>query len=365
MKDIVIIDSLRTAIGKYKGSLSSFSSVELGVFTVKALLERYPQVKSDISELIFGSVLTTGQGQNIARQISIQSGLSFEIPAFTVNEVCGSGLKSILLARQAIALEEAELVIAGGCESMSHAEYMHQDGLTDAFENIPMGLTVERLVKEFSISRTAQDQFALNSHEKALAADFSSEIISIQDFKVDEGPRANSSLEKLASLKTVFLEEGGTITAANASSVNDGASAVLLASKEYADSHQIPYLAIIKDVVEIAVEPKNMGISPIKAIRQLLDKNHLSISDIDLFEINEAFAGSSLIIEQELGLPSEKVNVKGGAIALGHPIGMSGSRLAGTLAHQLQENHLHYGIASLCIGGGLGLAILLENNLEA
>ncbi|MDR0298990.1 MAG: thiolase family protein [Streptococcaceae bacterium] len=360
MKDIVILDALRTPIGKYKGALSHLSSAELATAASKALLERNSTIKPDIAQTIFGSVLTAGQGQNIARQISIKSGLSVEVPAFTVNEVCGSGLKAVLLARQAIALDEADVILAGGTESMSNAETMQQDGLADAFEDIPMGLTVERLNTEFAITRDAQDKLALESHQKALNSDFSTEMIAIGELTYDEGPRADSNLEKLAKLRTVFTESG-TITAGNASSVNDGAAALLLSSRDYADQHNLNYLTVIKDAVEIAVDPARMGVSPVKAITELLAKANLSKNQIDRFEINESFAGSSLIIEQELGLNHDKVNMKGGAIALGHPLGASGARLLVTLSHQLVDNHERYGIASLCIGGGLGLAVLLEN----
>ncbi|GAB2025755.1 hypothetical protein OfM1_18270 [Lactovum odontotermitis] len=360
MKDVIILDALRTPFGKYNGSLSNLSSVELATAVSKALIERHAAVKSDINEAIFGSVLTAGLGQNIARQISIKSGLSDEVPAFTINEVCGSGLKAVLLARQSIALDEAKIVLAGGTESMSNAETMQIDGLTDAFFDIPMGETVEKLNQEFGITRAAQDQLALESHQKALQSDFSTEIIPLGDLKADEGPRADSNLEKLSKLRTVFAEDG-TITAGNASSVNDGAAALLLASREYADERHLDYLAVIKESVEIATAPERMGVSPVTAITQLLEKVNLSKEQIDRFEINESFAGSSLIIEQELGLERAKVNVKGGAIAIGHPLGASGARLLVTLSHQLVDNNEHYGIASLCIGGGLGIAVLLEN----
>lgn len=361
MKDVIILDALRTPFGKYNGSLSNLSSVELATAVSKALIERHAAVKSDINEAIFGSVLTAGLGQNIARQISIKSGLSDEVPAFTINEVCGSGLKAVLLARQSIALDEAKIVLAGGTESMSNAETMQIDGLTDAFFDIPMGETVEALNQEFGITREAQDQLALESHQKALQSDFSTEIIPVGDLlKADEGPRADSNLEKLSKLRTVFAEDG-TITAGNASSVNDGAAALLLASREYADERHLDYLAVIKESVEIATAPERMGVSPVAAITQLLEKADLTKDQIDRFEINESFAGSSLIIEQELGLDRAKVNVKGGAIAIGHPLGASGARLLVTLSHQLVDNNEKYGIASLCIGGGLGIAVLLEN----
>ncbi|MFC4652194.1 thiolase family protein [Lactococcus nasutitermitis] len=376
MKDIVILDSIRTPIGKYKGKLSNYSSVELGTKVVGKLLERNQAVKSDIAQLIFGSVITAGQGQNVARQISVKSGLSVEIPAMTVNEVCGSGMKAALLARQLIALDEAEVIIAGGTENMSASPMISTDetsqpvqafvtdGLIDAFSENLMGLTVEVIAEDNKISRLEMDGFALKSHQKALIAQkthkFDNEILDFGEGIKDQPVRSDTSLEKLAHLRPAFKAEG-QITAGNASPVNDGATALLLSSRDYAEKHKLSYLSIIKEAVEIGVEPKNMAISPIKAIKKLLEKVKMTVDDIDFFEINEAFAASSIVIERELGIDSSKVNIYGGAIALGHPLGSTGARLLGTLARQLIQEKKRYGITSLCIGGGLGLAVLLEN----
>lgn len=362
MKSVVILDAVRTPFGKYKGQFANISSVDLGVIALSALMKRNSKFVSttDVDQIIFGSVLQGGNGQNIARQIGVKAGLPVEVPAFTINEVCGSGLKAALLAKQAIALGEAEFIIAGGTENMSQAQTMQRDGLADAFEDVPMGLTVERLATEFDISREMQDAFALRSHQNAAKADFRSEIIPVNGNTTLESIRSDTSLEKLSTLKSAF-SENGSITPGNASSVNDGASAILLCSQSYADMQHIPYIAIIRESVEIGIEPSRMGVSPVKAIHQLLEKSGLTLEQIDRFEINESFAASSLIIERELNLDASKVNVKGGAIALGHPLGATGARLITTLSHQLCEEHLHYGIASLCIGGGLGLAVLIEN----
>lgn len=376
-KEIVILDSVRTPIGKYKGALAEYSSVELGIHTVSELLKRNENIQNDVEQVIFGSVLQAGQGQNIARQISVKAGLSVDVPASTINEVCGSGLKAVLLARQLIQLGEAELVIAGGTESMSNTPQLKTDaagnaiygfttdGLMDAFSEDLMGLTVEVIADDYQISREKQDQFAWTSHQKAAAArdahKFDHEIVPINEQLVDQSIREASTIEKLGTLRTVFKEDG-VITAANASPINDGSVAVLLASKDYADEKGLTYSAVIKGAVEVGVEPALMALSPIKAINKLLAKTELSVDQIDLFEINEAFAASSIIIEKELAIPAEKINIYGGAIALGHPLGATGARLISSLANQLKQENKRYGVAALCIGGGLGLAVLLENS---
>lgn len=385
MKEVVIIDALRTPIGKYKGALSKNSAVNLGTQVTKALLARNHGIKDAVEQVIFGNVLQAGNGQNPARQIAVNSGLSVEVPASTINEVCGSGMKAVILAKQLIQLEEAEVVIAGGTESMSQApmlapyqaengEYgepvlsMLQDGLMDAFSGTHMGLTAENVAKKFQVTREQQDQFAYQSQMKAAkaqaAGSFDPEIIPVEagdvQVKEDESIRPNTTVEKLGTLRTVFKEDG-TVTAGNASTLNDGASAIILASKSYAEEHGLEYLAVIKDAVEVGIDPSIMGISPIKAIQKLLAKNQLSVEDIDLFEINEAFAASSTVVEEQLGIDAEKVNIYGGGISLGHPIGATGARILTTLSYQLKEHDKRYGVASLCIGGGLGLAVLLEH----
>ena len=387
LKEVVIIDAARTPIGKYRGSLSSYSAVELGTFITTEILERTGINKEAINQVIFGNVLQAGNGQNVARQIAINSGIPVSVPAMTINEVCGSGMKSVILARQQIQLGEADLIIAGGVESMTRAPMiqvsdpenekieeissMVNDGLTDAFSNTHMGLTAENVAKQFSVTRAEQDQYALASQLKAAQASesgvFKEEIIPIsrneEVFATDEAVRGNSTLEKLSTLRTVFAEDG-TVTAGNASPLNDGASVLILASKDYAIAHDLPYLATIKGVSEVGIDPSIMGVAPIKAIHTLMEKTELSLDDIDLFEINEAFAASSIVVNRELNLPSEKVNIYGGAIALGHPIGASGARILTTLGYALRRQHQRYGVASLCIGGGLGLAVLLEANLQ-
>lgn len=389
LKEVVIIDAARTPIGKYRGSLSSFSAVELGTIITKELLQKTGIHKDKIDQVIFGNVLQAGNGQNVARQISINSNIPVSVPAMTINEVCGSGMKAVILARQLIQLGEADLVVAGGTESMTRAPLLQQyeaetatyqepiasmvnDGLTDAFSNAHMGLTAEKVAQEFSVTRQEQDQYALESQKKAAQASengaFEEEIIPIvlpdqTTIDKDEAIRGTSTLEKLGTLKTVFSETG-TVTAGNASPLNDGASVLILASKEYAIENKLPYLATIKGVSEIGIDPSIMGIAPIEAIQTLLQKSALSVEQIDRFEINEAFAASSIVVNRKLQLDKEKVNIDGGAIALGHPIGASGARILTTLSYGLRRTGQKYGVASLCIGGGLGLAVLLEANQE-
>ncbi|BCA86059.1 hydroxymethylglutaryl-CoA reductase, degradative [Enterococcus saigonensis] len=385
MKRVVIVAALRSPIGKYKGALAQYSAVDLGTKVTQTLLSRYPKVKDDVKQVIFGNVLQAGNGQNVARQISINSGLSYEVPATTVNEVCGSGMKAVIMAWQSLQLGQGEVAIAGGTESMTNApqlrhfnyetnEYgdplsaMILDGLTDAFSHKHMGLTAEKVAKEFHISRDEQDEFALNSQKKAAKAKakgfFSTEIVPFETkqglMTQDEGIRADSSIEKLSQLRTVF-KENGTVTAGNASTINDGAAVLLLATKEYADLHNLPYLTEICGFSEVGIDPAIMGVAPIKAVTELLTAQDKTIADIDLFEINEAFAASSVAVERKLGLDSKKVNPYGGGISLGHAIGATGARLLTTLSHQLQQEDKEYGIASLCIGGGLGLAMLLKS----
>lgn len=380
--EIVIIDALRTPIGKYRGQLKSLSAVDLGTAVTKELLTRNTKAAEHIKQVIFGNVLQAGNGQNPARQIALNSGLGFDVPAFTVNEVCGSGMKAIGLAKQAIQLGQADVVIAGGTESMTTAPAitykeedsyskpaptMMVDGLTDAFSGKAMGLTAENVAEQFEITRTMQDTFAAHSQMKAAKAQeegkFVKEIVplSIEGtlFDYDEGVRKDTTVEKLGTLKTVF-KENGSVTAGNASTINDAASAMILSSKSFAEAHHLPYIAIVKDMTEIGIDPSVMGISPIKAIQSLLKRNDLTIEDIDLFEINEAFAASSIVVQTKLNIPENKLNIWGGGISLGHPIGASGARIVSTLAYQLEDTNSRYGIASLCVGGGLGLALLIE-----
>ncbi|MGO2254691.1 MAG: thiolase family protein [Lactococcus cremoris] len=376
MKEIVIIDALRTPVGKYDGALAEYSAEKLGTHVVSALLSKNKNIKSDVEQVIFGNVLQAGNGQNIARQIAINSGLSTSVPASTINEVCGSGMKAVILAKQLLQLGEAEVVIAGGTESMSNAPIlknrkteeetlsMLSDGLIDAFSGISMGIIGETIAEQFDVSRADQDLFAQNSQEKAVAASqagiFNDEIVALGELSVDETPRPSSSLEKLATLRTAF-KENGTVTAGNSSPVNDGASALILATKEYAEKHGISYLAELVESAEVGIDPAIMGVSPIDAIQKLVQRSGVQLSEIDLFEINEAFAASSIAVNRELGLKDSQVNIYGGAIALGHAIGSSGAKILTTLGYALKREQKRYGIASLCIGGGLGLAILLKN----
>lgn len=385
MKEVVIIDATRTPIGKYKGGLSTVSAAVLGKTVVETILDKNKVVKKDVHQVIFGHVLQAGAGQNTARQIAIGAGLPVSVSAMTVNEVCGSGLKSVILARQLIQLGEAEVMVAGGTENMSQApmiepyqpetnDYapavssMLTDGLIDAFSQTHMGITAENVAEKYGISREQQDQFALQSQKRAANAieegKFLEEItpVELPSGKVvsqDEGVRGNSTLEKLGTLRTVF-KEGGTVTAGNSSTLSDGAAALLLSSKDYAKRENLSYLAVIKDYTEVGVDPAYMGFAPYEAITKLLEKNQLTVEDIDLFEINEAFAATSVAAAKELNLPDEKVNIYGGGISLGHPIGASGARILTTLAYALKANKKKRGIASLCIGGGLGLAVLIE-----
>ncbi|MGO3500674.1 MAG: thiolase family protein [Lactococcus cremoris] len=376
MKEIVIIDALRTPVGKYDGALAEYSAEKLGTHVVSALLSKNKNIKSDVEQVIFGNVLQAGNGQNIARQIAINSGLSTSVPASTINEVCGSGMKAVILAKQLLQLGEAEVVIAGGTESMSNAPIlknrkteeetlsMLSDGLIDAFSGISMGIIGETIAEQFDVSRADQDLFAQNSQEKAVAASqagiFNDEIVALGKLFVDETPRPSSSLEKLATLRTAF-KENGTVTAGNSSPVNDGASALILATKDYAEKHGISYFAELVESAEVGIDPAIMGVSPIDAIQKLVQRSGVQLLEIDLFEINEAFAASSIAVNRELGLKDSQVNIYGGAIALGHAIGSSGAKILTTLGYALKREQKRYGIASLCIGGGLGLAILLKN----
>lgn len=390
LKEVVILDAVRTPIGKYKGSLTNVSAVDLGATAIKGLLEKNPAATEGIDQVIMGNVLSAGLGQNIARQSAVQAGLEYTVPATTVNEVCGSGLKAVIMAQQLIQLGEANLVIAGGTENMSQAplvkkydsetnDYLEPvnsmlvDGLTDAYSQAHMGLTAENVAETYQISRQAQDDYAFQSQQRAIAATnsgvFQEEIVPVQLadgqwLTVDEGIRFQSEREKLATLRTVFKEDG-TVTAGNAATLNDGASAILLASKEYALANQLPYLAELGSYSEIGMDPQLMGVAPIYAIEKLMKKTELSIEEIDLFEINEAFASASVATMQTLGIPSEKLNIHGSGISLGHPLGATGARIVTTLVHELIATNKQTGVAALCIGGGLGLALLVKRPTDA
>lgn len=389
MKKVLISGAVRTPIGTLGGNLSQLTATELGIVATGESLRRAGLTGNDIDEAIIGNVLQAGLGQNPARQIAIGCGVPVEKPSFTVNQVCGSGLKAIDLAFRSVKLGEARAVIAGGIESMSGAPYILpalrqggrlgectafdtvvSDGLTDVFGKYHMGITAENIASEFGIGREAQDKFALESQRKYAAAMeqgvFRDEIVPVtvklrrKEIVVDtdEHPRPDTTLETLASLRPAFNREG-TVTAGNASGINDGAATMIVASEELASD--LTQCVRIKDVVCVGCPPEVMGLGPVGAVRSLLTRNGLNAGDIDLWELNEAFAVQSIAVLEQLGLDESKVNVNGGAIALGHPIGASGARIVVTLIHQMKRQNAALGVASLCVGGGMGLAILLEN----
>ncbi|UHC80980.1 acetyl-CoA C-acetyltransferase [Pseudomonas sp. NIBR-H-19] len=391
MQDVVIVAATRTAIGSFQGSLASVSAVELGAAVIRQLLEQTGLDGAQVDEVIMGQVLTAGAGQNPARQAAIKAGLPHAVPAMTLNKVCGSGLKALHLGAQAIRCGDADVIIAGGQENMSLSNYvmpgartglrmghaqivdtMISDGLWDAFNDYHMGITAENLVDKYEISREQQDAFAAASQHKAAAAieagRFVDEITPILipqrkgdpvAFKVDEQPRGETTAESLAKLRPAFKKDG-SVTAGNASSLNDGAAAVILMSAEKAKALGLPVLATIAAYANAGVDPAIMGIGPVSATRRCLDKAGWSIEQLDLIEANEAFAAQSLAVAKDLQWDLDKVNVNGGAIALGHPIGASGCRVLVTLLHEMIKRDAKKGLATLCIGGGQGVALALE-----
>jgi len=391
MKEVVIVAAKRTPVGSFQGALASVSAVELGATVIRQLLSDTGLAPAEVDEVILGQVLTAGAGQNPARQSSITAGLPPSVPAMTVNKVCGSGLKALHLATQAIRCGDADVIIAGGQESMSLANYvlpgartglrmghatmvdtLISDGLWDAFNDYHMGITAENLVEKYGISREDQDTFAAASQHKAAAAvesrRFHSEItpVSVPQRKGDplqivddEQPRAGTTVEALAKLKPAFKKDG-SVTAGNASSLNDGAAAVILMSAEKAAALGLPVLARIAGYANAGVDPAIMGIGPVSATRRCLEKAGWALEDLDLIEANEAFAAQALAVSRELGWDMNKVNVNGGAIALGHPIGASGCRVLVTLLHEMIRRDVKKGLATLCIGGGQGVALAIE-----
>lgn len=391
MREAVIVAAVRTPIGSFGGSLKDVSAVDLGVTVVKGALEQAGLKAESVDEVIMGNVLSGGLGQNVARQISVKSGVPISSPAFTINKVCGSGLKTIQLAAQAVLLGDADIVVAGGTESMSQAPYVLQqqrwgarmgdskvldtllsDGLMDAFDGYHMGITAENVAEKYGITREQQDAFAVHSQRKAVAAvkagRFKEEIVPVTVpqrkgdpliFDTDEYPRENASLDSMAKLRPAFKKDG-TVTAGNASGINDGAAAVIVVSRDKAEELGLPILARIKSYASAGLEPEYMGCGPIFASRKALDKAGLKASDLDLVESNEAFAAQACAVNQELELETELVNVNGGAIALGHPIGASGARIFVTLLHEMKKREAKYGLATLCIGGGMGTAVVVE-----
>lgn len=391
MKEAVIVSAVRTPIGTFGGSLKDVSAVDLGVTVVKGAIERAGLKPEQVDEVILGNVLSGGLGQNIARQVSVKAGIPISSPAFTINKVCGSGLKTIQLAVQAVLLGDADIVVAGGTENMSQAPYVLQqqrwgarmgdskvvdtllrDGLIDAFDDYHMGITAENVAEKYGITREQQDTFAVHSQRKAVAAvkagRFKEEIVPVAVpqrkgdpliFDTDEYPRDNASLEGMAKLRTAFKKDG-TVTAGNASGINDGAAAVVVTSREKAEELGLEILATIKSYASAGLEPEYMGCGPIFATRKALEKADLKVSDLDLVESNEAFAAQACAVNQDLGLNPDIVNVNGGAIALGHPIGASGARIFVTLLHEMKKRDAKRGLATLCIGGGMGTAVIVE-----
>lgn len=391
LQDAVIVSAVRTAIGTFQGGLAEVPAVKLGEVAVKAALERISLKPEEIDEVILGNVLQAGLGQNPARQAAIGAGLPVQVPSLTINKVCGSGLKAVMLAAQAVKLGDASAVVAGGMESMSRAPYvlekartgyrmgngelvdvMIRDGLWDAFNNYHMGVTAENICSEYNLSREELDQFALESQQRAVAAiesgRFKDEIVPVEIatkkgtvlFEKDEQPRADSSLEGLAKLKPAFKPQGGMVTAGNSSSINDGGAAVVVMSRSRANQLGLKPLATIKSYASAGVEPRLMGMGPVPASKRALERADLKLADIDLVEANEAFAAQSVAIGKQLGFDRAKLNVNGGAIALGHPIGASGTRVLVTLIHELAKRDGRYGLATLCIGGGMGVAMIIE-----
>ncbi|MBI1318043.1 MAG: acetyl-CoA C-acyltransferase [Candidatus Hydrogenedens sp.] len=392
MRDILLLAANRTPIGNFQGQFANTSVAELGKTVATAALQQSGATPAQIDEVIFGNVLQAGQGQNPARQIALGAGLPVEVPAFTVNKVCGSGMKSLDLAWQAIQLNRANLILAGGTENMSQAPYLLpkmrsgarlgdavavdsliSDGLTDVFNKYHMGITAENIAEQYGITREEQDAFALDSQKKAgeaiAAGRFKDEItpVTIQDRKrevvldTDEYPKPDSTLEKLAGLRPAFKGDG-TVTAANASGINDGAAGMLVAAADALPDNVSGENAVyLRDVASHGCCPKTMGLGPIGAVQKLLARTGLSIADIGLWELNEAFAVQSIAVVRDLGIDPSLVNVNGGAIAIGHPIGCSGARIVTTLIHEMKRRNVRYGVAAMCIGGGMGIGCLVEN----
>ena len=386
---IVITSALRTAIGSFGQSLKNTSSSDLGSKIIQTSIEKIKINKNEIDEIIMGQVLTSGLGQNPARQAAIKSGVPKEVPAYIVNQVCGSGIRSVASGYQSIKSNDSKIIIAGGQENMSLAPHalhlrsekklgdtklidtMIKDGLWDVFNDYHMGVTAENVAEKFQITREEQDKFALKSQEKAIKAQkdnkFKDEIVSLKikskkaevDFNKDEHPREGINLEALSRLKPVF-KKNGTVTAGNSSGINDGAAVVVLMSNEEAINRNLNSLVSIKSWASCGVDPALMGTGPIPSSKKALELAGWSVKDVDLFEVNEAFAAQSIAVLKSLSIPEEKVNVNGGAIALGHPIGASGTRILVSLIHEMIKRDVKKGLATLCIGGGMGIAMCVE-----
>ncbi|WP_395686813.1 acetyl-CoA C-acetyltransferase [Caenimonas koreensis] len=389
--DIVIVSAVRTAVGKFGGSLAKIPATELGAIVIKEAIERARLKPEQVSEVIMGQVLAAGAGQNPARQALLKAGLPKEVPGLTINAVCGSGLKSVMLAAQAIAYGDAEIVVAGGQENMSAAPHVLQgsrdgqrmgdwkmqdtmivDGLWDVYNQYHMGVTAENVAKEFSIDRAAQDALALGSQQKAAAAQeagkFKDEIVAVNIpqrkgdpvvFNTDEFINKKTNAEALAGLRPAF-DKAGSVTAGNASGLNDGAAALVMMTAKKAKELGLTPLARIASFATTGLDPKTMGMGPVSATRKALDRAGWKADEVNLFELNEAFAAQACAVNKELGLDPAKVNVNGGAIAIGHPIGASGARILVTLLHEMQRRDAKKGVAALCIGGGMGVSLAVE-----
>ena len=391
MREVVIVSAARTPIGSFGGSLKDFSAAQLGAIAAKEAIKRAGIDPAIIDEVILGNVLQGGLGQNVARQIAMAAGVPKEVPALTINKVCGSGLRSVGLAAQIIKAGDADCILAGGAESMSQSGYimpaarwgarmgdtkmidiMVHDGLTDAYNNYHMGITAENIVEQWGLTREELDQFATASQNKAEAAvkagKFKDEIVPVEIpqkkgdpiiFDTDEYPKFGATAEGMAKLKPAFKKDGA-VTAANASGINDSGAALIVMSKEKADELGLTYLCKVKSYASAGVDPSIMGIGPVPASKNALEKAGLTINDMDLIEANEAFAAQSVAVGKDLGIDPAKLNVNGGAIALGHPIGASGARILITLIHEMAKRDSKYGLATLCIGGGMGTSLIVE-----
>ncbi|MFH1845000.1 MAG: acetyl-CoA C-acetyltransferase [bacterium] len=390
----VIVEGVRTPIGRFQGGLASIPAAKLGAVVIKALLERTGLDAAKIDEVLMGNVVQAGQGQNPARQAAIFGGVPTSVSAMTVNKVCGSGLKCVALAAQAIKAGDGHCYIAGGMENMSRIPYalfdardgmrlghrpvtdlLVHDGLWDVYNDYHMGMTAELVVEKYEVSRERQDEFAAASHQKAVAAwesgNFTREVVPVEvpqrkgDPVVvdrDEGPRADASAEQMAKLRPAFKRDGGSVTPGNASSINDGAAALLVCSEQFAEENGLTVRAVIEGYATGAVDPEWVMMAPVGAVRNLLDKTGKELGDYGLFEFNEAFASQSLAVMDELGVDQEKVNVNGGGISLGHPIGCSGARILVTLLHAMEARDVQDGIAALCLGGGDAVALAISRS---
>lgn len=392
MNSVVILSAVRTAVGSYGGSLKTVESVKLGEKVIEEAMKRAKISSEQVDEVMLGCVLQGGLGQNVARQSAINAGIPKEVPAMTINKVCGSGLRTVSMGVQTILAGDNQVVVTGGTENMSASPYtmdkarfgyrmgngelvdmMIKDGLWDAFNDYHMGITAENIAKEYNLTRQEQDSFAVRSQNKAEEAQknqrFKDEIVPIEivgrkgDVRVfdkDEFIRYGANEESLSRLRPAFKKDG-TVTAGNASGINDGAAAIIIANEQYANSNDLKAMARILSYASVGVDPKVMGLGPINAVKKAVEKANLTMDEIDLFELNEAFASQSLAVLKSLGIDEEKVNVNGGAIAIGHPIGASGARILVTLLYEMQKRKVKYGVAALCIGGGMGTTVVVEN----